>query len=221
MSGDVSRPEVSPGPAVLVAPAPDARRSLWTIFRTLFAIGIGSFGGGSSTLYLIHTACLKLGWMTEEEFVRTYALVQIAPGINLIKLVALLGMRLRGWPGLLMGLAGMLLPSAGVTVLMTAGYAAVRNLPAAQAALRGILPATIGLSLAMAVQMAAPLLAGKYRPRRASLAAQLAILAGSALMLAAANVSPLLILLVAGGVSVLLLYVMPGYDTVAGPRARP
>ncbi len=142
---------------------PYPRPSLWHIFRTWLAIGIQSFGGGSSTFFLIHQVCIHRGWLTEDEFVRTWALSQISPGINLVKLTVLVAHRLRGWPGLLAGLAGLLLPSALVTVLMTAGFTLIRGQPLVQAAMRGILPATIGLSLAMAFQMGQPLFTRAYK----------------------------------------------------------
>ena len=61
------------------------------LLRVWFSIGLQSFGGGSSTLYLIHQACITRGWLDEAEFARAWALVQISPGINLIKLTAVIG----------------------------------------------------------------------------------------------------------------------------------
>ena len=51
---------------------------------------------------------------------RDYALSQIAPGINLLKLTILTGKRLRGRSGLIVSLLGLLVPSA-------AGNAATRG----------------------------------------------------------------------------------------------
>jgi chromate transporter len=106
-----------------------SKPSLWDLFVTWLVIGMQSFGGGSSTLLLIHQASIKRGWVDEDEFVRTWALVQIAPGINLVKLTALMGYKLRGWPGLLAANAGLLLPSVLATVLMTAGFSAIQSQP--------------------------------------------------------------------------------------------
>jgi chromate transporter len=184
-----------------------ARPSLWELFRIFLVLGVQSFGGGSSTLYLIHQAAMQGGWMGEEEFVRTYALVQISPGINLIKLTMLLGHRLRGWAGLIFATAGMLLPSAGVTVLMTAGFSAIRQQPLVQAAMKGVMPATIGLSLAMAVQMGQPLFSRAYREGPARLGSNLAILAAAALLMAVNGISPVMVLLGAGAAGLLLAVV--------------
>jgi len=188
---------------------PALKPGLWNIFFTLLVLGIQSFGGGSSTFYLIHQVCIKRGWLNEEEFVRAWALAQIAPGINLVKLTVLIGHRLRGWPGIAAAVSGLLLPSAGVTVLMTAGFAAIRSQPLVQAALRGILPATIGLSVAMAVQMAQPVFSRAYQEGYARLAAHLLIMVGSGFLLAANLVSPVIVLLLAGMAASLAMAVIP------------
>jgi chromate transporter len=182
---------------------------LWEIFAVCFSIGIQSFGGGSATLYLVHQACIRRGWLDEVEFTRAWALGQIAPGINLIKLTALIGFELRGWPGVAAAVAGLVLPSGCVTALMTAGFSVVRNEPAVQAAMRGVLPATIGLSVAIAAQMGLPLLRLARRESGRRLAAHIGVLAGAALLLAAAGLSPALVLLAAGAATAALLAVLP------------
>jgi len=186
-----------------------SRPGLWELFRIWLTVGLQSFGGGASTFFLVHQACIKRGWMSEEEFVHTWAISQISPGINLVKLTVLVGHRLRGWPGLISAAAGLLLPSAGVTVLMTAGFDLIRDQPIVKAAMRGILPATIGLSLAMAVQMAQPLLTRAYREGRLRLSLQVLIIAGAAVLMALDLISPVLVLLFAGTAAVLVLAIVP------------
>jgi chromate transporter len=175
----------------------------------MLILGIQSFGGGTSTFYLIHQACIQRGWLDEQEFVRTWALAQIAPGINLLKLTVMLGYRLRGWPGLVAAVAGLLVPSAAVTVLMTAGFATIRSVPLVQAIMKGILPATIGLSLAMGAQMAQPLFTRARHEGSARLGAHFLILLGAAFIMAFTHVSPVFILLLAGVATVVVLAVIP------------
>lgn len=174
------------------------------LFIQWLLIGIQSFGGGSSTFSLIHQLAIQRGWLSEEEFVRAWALAQIAPGINLVKLTVMLGYRLRGWQGLLAAVSGLLVPSAAVTVLMTAGFATVRNLSWIQAMMKGILPATIGLSLAMGVQMAHPMFLRAHKNGPLYVAAHLLILASAAVLMGLAKLSPVIILLLSGGVAILL-----------------
>lgn len=179
------------------------------IFQAFFLIGLQSFGGGSTTFLLIREACLRNGWMDEETFVRSWALSQISPGINLLKLSALIGRKLHGWGGVAAALMGLVLPSGVITALMTAGFAAVRDLPWARAALKGILPATIGLSVAMGVQMAQPLFARARREGPLQVSASLALLVAAAMAMGLLKLSPLVVLLLVGAVSALFFSVLP------------
>ncbi len=185
------------------------RPGLGEIFITWLSLGIQSFGGGTSTFFLIHQVCIRRGWLDEEEFVRAWALAQIAPGINLVKLTVMIGYSLRGWPGLVAAEAGLLLPSGAVTVLMTAGFATIRSLPLVQHIMKGILPATIGLSLAMGVQMALPLFSHAHQEGPARIAIYILILLGAALLLSLTGLSPVIVLLLAGVAAVLLFGLIP------------
>jgi chromate transporter len=178
---------------------------LLDILMTWLSIGIQSFGGGSTTLYLIRQACITRGWLTEAEFAKDWALVQISPGINLIKITAVIGHQLRGWPGLLAAISGLLLPSAMITVLMTAGFVIIRDWPFVKAAMRGVIPATIGISVGLGIQMAQAPLSRARRDGRVRVVVQLALLAGSALLLAVAHASPVIVLALAGISGMLLL----------------
>jgi chromate transporter len=179
------------------------------LLRVFLVLSLQSFGGGASTLVLIRQACFQRGWMEEGEFVRTWALVQISPGINLLKLTALIGHKLCGWPGLAFAMAGLLLPSALVTVLMTAGYSAVRDQPLMQSALKGLLPATIGLSLMTSIQMARPLLKQARRESPLRLASNLLILGSAGALFGLLNASPVAVLLGGGAAGVLLFALIP------------
>ncbi len=188
------------------------------IFVTWLSLGIQSLGGGASTFYLIHQACMDNSWMSEAEFVRAWGLVQISPGINLVKLTALVGYELRGWPGLLMATGGLLAPSALITVLMTAGFALIRDNPVVKAAMRGIIPATLGLGLAMGVQMALPLVVQGHREGPPRLAIHFVVLAGAAAVMIA-GLSPVVVLLLAGAVAVGLLAVIPARQAPVPPAS--
>jgi chromate transporter len=188
---------------------------LWEIFFTWLTLGIQSFGGGQATFYLIHKVCIQRGWLDEDEFIRAWALAQISPGINLVKLSVLIGYKLRRWPGVLMSMLGLLLPSAILTVLMTAGFSLIQNQPLVRAAMRGILPATIGLALSMAVQMAWPVLTKARREGSINLAANIIILTGAALLLAVGNSSPVLVLILSGTITMFLLSIIPMRKTPA------
>src|SRR5689334_8246230 len=96
------------------------------LFRIWLNIGLQSFGGGTATLYLIRREAVeRYAWLTDEEFARSWGICQIAPGINILGLVILIGYRVRGWVGVALALLGLLVPSAAITVVLTAAYAGV------------------------------------------------------------------------------------------------
>jgi chromate transporter len=122
--------------------------TLGNLLKAWLQVGFQSFGGGSSTLTLIRrTFVEQLGWMTDLDFVRTNAICQACPGINIICLTILLGARFGGIAGIYVSLGGMLVPAAGITIAMTAAYSGIRHLPTVQEALRGVIPATVGVGL--------------------------------------------------------------------------
>jgi chromate transporter len=120
--------------------------------RAWLAIGSQSVGGGAATLYLMRRILVRQReWLTDVEFSQDWTLSKTSPGLTLIALAALLGKRIGGWLGLVIALTGLLLPSVALTLAMAAGFAYIRDQPLVQAAIRGIAPATIGLTLAMMV----------------------------------------------------------------------
>lgn len=146
---------------------PPQRPPLWRLAWIWFVLGLQSFGGGTATLFLIRRAAVERHrWVSAEEFTRDWALVQAAPGINLLCMTILVGHRVAGFAGALVTLFGLMLPSVTITIVMTALYADLRELPVIQAALRGIVPATVGLGLVLTVRMVIPLLVARGREGR-------------------------------------------------------
>jgi chromate transporter len=131
----------------------------WQLFRIWASIGLQSFGGGASTSYLIyHTFVDKRGWLLPEEYNRFWNLCVMAPGINLVGLTILIGRKLGHTRGIFLSLLGLLLPSATITCLLTAGFLSIQNIPAVQAMLKGVVPATAGIMLVVGIKYAQPLL---------------------------------------------------------------
>ncbi len=141
---------MSPAADPLIAQTPlHFRPTLIELFLIWLRIGATSFGGGSATQLLIQQSFVThRRWMSSEAFAQDWAIVQFAPGINLIALTVLIGHRFRGGLGIAVSLLGMLGPAVAITIGMTALYANVRHLPEVAGALRGITPALVGLSLA-------------------------------------------------------------------------
>lgn len=176
---------------------------LHALFLQWLLIGIQSFGGGSATFFLIHQKSQKNNWLTNEEFLNAWALAQLTPGINLIKITIFIGKRLRGWKGIVAATSGLMIPSALVTGLMSAGYAFLQKMPEVEAVMRGILPATIGMALAMTIRMASPTLKLAYQEGRVRFIFQLILIIAAAVLMASQVISPVLIMLFTGMFAIL------------------
>lgn len=128
-----------------------ARPSLLALARAWVAIGSQSLGGGPSTLYMMRSVLVEQRrWADAAIFRDCWSICQASPGIHQIALAGLLGERVRGLPGMVISVVAFVLPSAFITVLFTAGLVEIEQFPLVQGLLRGILPATGGMTLALA-----------------------------------------------------------------------
>jgi len=159
----------------------DPRPSKWQLFRIWASVGLQSFGGGASTTFLIQRAFIqKHRWLSMEEFLHLWNLCILTPGINLVALTVLIGKKLGGTWGIVVSLAGMLLPSAAITCLLAVIFKQIEQVAAVQAVLRGVIPATGGIMLLVGLNFALPLI------RRGHKEGILYLLASSVLTLACA-----------------------------------
>lgn len=187
--------------ALLPPAEPPASIPLGRLGWVWLGLGLQSFGGGTATLFLIRRAVVEQQrWLTPEEFSRDWALCFMAPGINLLCLTILVGRRVAGLPGAVVALMGLLLPSVTITLMMTAVYARLQQSDAVRAALRGLVPATVGLGLLLAVDMLRPLLAASRAESRGSLGVSVLLLAATIAATAVWN-PPVVVLLVAVGLA--------------------
>ena len=135
------------------------RPGAWRLFGIWAGIGLQSFGGGASTTLLIQQTFIeRRRWLSMEEFTRLWSLCLLTPGINLIAVTVLIGKQLGGVRGIVASVAGMLLPSATITALLAAIFLRVEHAAVVQQVLRGIVPATAGIMLLVAVNFARPII---------------------------------------------------------------
>lgn len=169
--------------------------TLRQLFRIWAAIGLQSFGGGASTTFLIQQTFIEeRGWLSMEEFLRLWNLCLLTPGINLIAVTTLIGKRLGGARGIAVSLAGLLLPSATITCLLTAGFQSVEHLPAVQAMLKGIVPATGGIMLVVALRFAVPLMKSGWNEGKIILLASIMMILVVAVALIALKLSVVIVI---------------------------
>lgn len=181
----------------------NVRPDAWRLFRIWAGIGLQSFGGGSSTIFLIQRAFIdEYKWITMEDYVRLWNLCIFTPGINLVALTVLIGRILGGYWGVVASLAGLLLPSGTITCLLTAGFTLIERVQAVQAILRGVIPATAGVMLLVAARYLPDLYKRARKEGPVQLIASAAIILGCAAGIIVLKLNIILVLLLAalGGI---------------------
>ena len=189
----------------------DPRPSKWQLFRIWASVGLQSFGGGASTTLLIQRAFIeKHKWLSMEEFVHLWNLCILTPGINLVALTILIGRKLGGAWGIVVSLAGLLLPSATITCLITVGFASVQHLHVVQAILRGVVPATGGIMLLVGLNFALPLIRRGYKEGTLYLLVSSVLIIACALAVILLRLSVIVVVLGAASLGALLFSSKPG-----------
>ncbi len=120
-------------------------------------IGLLSFGGGSASQLLMRKELVwKKGWLTDVEYNRIWQLSKLAVGIQQIGQVILYGRKLAGRAGIAVAIAGFMLPSCLLTIIMSIVLVAVIGNRYIEDALRLVVPLTGGMTMAIAWQMWSP-----------------------------------------------------------------
>lgn len=89
------------------------------IFIAFFRSGILGFGGGPTTIPLVHKEVVKTyGWMTDEEFADVISISNTLPGPIATKMAGYIGYRVGGWLGLAIALLATVLPTVLILILL-------------------------------------------------------------------------------------------------------
>jgi chromate transporter len=118
------------------------------LFAAFYRSGALVFGGGHVVLPLLREAFVGPGWLSDDAFLAGYGAAQAVPG-PLFTFAAYLGTVAKpephGLSGAVLGLAGIFLPGILILVGMLPFWDAFRLRPGAQAAMRGINAAVVGI----------------------------------------------------------------------------
>jgi chromate transporter len=159
------------------------------LFAVLFAVNLLTVGGGYVTLPLLHRFFVEdFRWLTSAEFMDCVAVGQLTPG-PMTLMNAFVGHKVAGLPGAVTATVASYLPSLTVVVLVTRSYLRFRASRAVAAVTRGVIPAVVGMLLAVTLDLA-----------RTSLGAPLpVVLAGASFALMAfTRIDPTVVVVAAG-----------------------
>jgi chromate transporter len=181
----------------MMTPPPSSR----SLARAWLDIGTQSVGGGTSTLFMMRRILVdRMRWITLREFTEAWALSQLSPGIHLVALAGMLGRQIAGTRGVIVSVAGMMVPATVITAIVTAFVGQIAAHPLTIAALLGIGPVAGGMTLALALNLAQPVL---QRGRYAILDVAVIVIACAVLLAGVAGT--LAVILVGGAFGALVL----------------
>ncbi len=180
-------------------PAP---RRLLDLTLAFGKAGVFGFGGGPAFIPLIEREVLERGWLSREGFLDALAFGNALPGPITTKLAGYVGHRVAGWPGAVCALLGLTVPSILAMIGLAALYLRFQDAAVVERFLAGLRPVVIALLVLVVIGFAPSAISaggkGYARAWRAALAVIAFVLA------ATLQVHPA-ILIVAGGVSGLVL----------------
>ncbi|HEX3560813.1 MAG TPA: chromate transporter [Pyrinomonadaceae bacterium] len=120
--------------------------TLGGIFLSFLQVGCTGFGGGLAVIAQLRALALqKRKWFTEHEFAEGLALAQSLPGSMANNVAAYVGLRLRGWRGASVAVAGLILPSMLLMILLAILYRHLRSLPDTERFFHGLNAAVVAL----------------------------------------------------------------------------
>jgi chromate transport protein ChrA len=120
--------------------------TLGGIFLSFLQVGFTGFGGGLAVVAQLRALALqKRKWFTEHEFAEGLALAQSLPGSMANNVAAYVGLRLRGWRGASVAVAGLILPSMLLMILLAILYRHLRDFPDTERLFHGLNAAVVAL----------------------------------------------------------------------------
>jgi chromate transporter len=185
--------------------------------RLFLRLGLTSFGGPAAhTAVMHHEVVTRRRWLSDAEFLDLVAATNLLPGPNSTEMAIHLGRRRAGWPGFFAAGIGFILPATLIVLALSILYVRVGTTPQAGWLLYGVKPVVIAILVQAMVKL------GRKAIRNA-----LSLVVGLAALGAYfAGVNEVLILLVAGAVSMLVangrrlspgppVLLIPGLTTLA------
>lgn len=127
---------------------------LLTIFTSFLKIGAFTFGGGYAMIPLIEREVIdRRAWVERREFLDLLTLAQSVPGPISLNTAVFVGYRIRGLRGAAAALAGTILPSFTIILLIALFFANVRQNPVVDAAFKGMRPAVVALIIGPVISL--------------------------------------------------------------------
>ena len=175
-------------------------KELSELFRIFFKIGVTTIGGGYAMIPMMeHEIVKRTGWLTQEEFLDILAVAQATPGIFAVDMAGHIGHKLGGLRGALIASIANVLPSFVIILILATFFQQFKEFTLVQNAFRAIRPVVVALIAAPVFSMARSASLSRYTIWIPVLAA---------ILIYFFDVSPVYIILIAGGTGWLYGYLL-------------
>lgn len=125
--------------------------TLGGLFLSMLKIGLVGFGGGLAVIAQIRALAVhQRHWLTEQEFAAGFALAQSLPGTAAGNTATYVGLKVRGWRGASVAIAGFILPSMLMMIGLAILYRHLRYLPDTDLLFLGLNAAVVALVIVTA-----------------------------------------------------------------------
>ena len=171
-------------------------KELFDLFFTFARIGGLTFGGGYAMLPILQREVVeKRKWCSDEELMDYYAIGQCTPGIIAVNTATFVGHKTRGTAGAIMATLGVVFPSVVIITLIAAFIQNFADLAIVQNAFAGIRACVCVLILNAVLKLLKSSVVDKPTAAIYTVVAILAVVT---------NLSPVIFVLLAGGMGILL-----------------
>lgn len=171
--------------------------SLGAVFLVFLKIGALAFGGAYSMLSFYEREIVeKRKWFSHEDFAESIVIGQMSPGAIIVNTGIFMGYRLKKLKGALLTVAGQVLPSFVLILIISYFYVTYKDMPLMRSVLKGIAAAVAGFIASVVYRMSGEFLKD-YKN------ASLALI--TFLCLAIFRINPI-VLIAASGIAGIILY---------------
>lgn len=109
-------------------------------------LGFTAFGGPAAHIAIMHNeVVIKRKWLTDEQFLDLLGATNLIPGPNSTEMAIHIGYLRAGWPGLIAGGLGFILPATFIVLVLARLYVQFGTTPTAGWLLYGIKPVVIAI----------------------------------------------------------------------------
>jgi chromate transporter len=134
---------------------------LLRILGVFSLLSILAIGGGTAVLPEMKSMVVEQQhWMTDSQFRDIYAIGQLAPGPNMLMVIAI-GDKVAGFPGALVAFLAFFLPACIIAIVTSRVWVHFEGSPWRLAIQRGMAPIVVGLMLAGTIAIARTAIVGE------------------------------------------------------------